>query len=63
MTRDNLLFAIIGILLGFIVGFIFASNIMQREAAMSSPSARTRTTARSPDSWGHYCVAKLGYAG
>ncbi|HJZ81186.1 MAG TPA: tetratricopeptide repeat protein [Pyrinomonadaceae bacterium] len=33
MTRDNLLFAIIGILLGFIVGFLLASNISQREAA------------------------------
>lgn len=33
MTRDNLLFAIIGILLGFIVGFLLASNITQREAA------------------------------
>lgn len=30
MTRDNLLFAIIGILLGFIVGFIFASTLSQR---------------------------------
>lgn len=41
MTRDNLLFAIIGILLGFIVGFIFASNILQREATVA-PTARTQ---------------------
>jgi Flp pilus assembly protein TadD len=33
MTRDNLLFAIIGVLLGFIVGFMFASNMSQRMAA------------------------------
>ncbi|HYX30122.1 MAG TPA: tetratricopeptide repeat protein [Pyrinomonadaceae bacterium] len=33
MTRDNLLFAIIGILLGFILGFLLATNITQREAA------------------------------
>ncbi len=33
MTRDNLLFAIIGLLFGFIVGFIFASTTLQREAA------------------------------
>lgn len=33
MTRDNLLFAIIGILLGFIGGFLLAGNITQREAA------------------------------
>jgi len=30
MTRDNLLFAIIGVLFGFIVGFLFASNMSQR---------------------------------
>lgn len=30
MTRDNLLFAIIGVLFGFIVGFIFASTMNQR---------------------------------
>ncbi|HKO60753.1 MAG TPA: hypothetical protein VJV03_06295 [Pyrinomonadaceae bacterium] len=33
MTRDNLLFAIIGVLFGFIVGFMFASNMSQRMAA------------------------------
>ena len=33
MTRDNLLFVIIGILLGFIGGFLLAGNITQREAA------------------------------
>ena len=32
MTRDNLLFAIIGVLFGFIVGFLFASNMSQRMA-------------------------------
>ncbi|MBC8029561.1 MAG: hypothetical protein H7Z16_05565 [Pyrinomonadaceae bacterium] len=38
MTRDNLLFAIIGVLLGFIIGFLFASNMSQRYAptALSS---------------------------
>jgi Flp pilus assembly protein TadD len=45
MTRDNLLFAIIGILLGFIAGFLLAGNISQREAAqragaMSAQSAQ-----------------------
>ena len=34
MTRDNLLFGIIGVLLGFIGGFLLAGNISQREAAM-----------------------------
>jgi tetratricopeptide (TPR) repeat protein len=30
MTRENLLFAIIGVLLGFIIGFIFSSTMSQR---------------------------------
>jgi tetratricopeptide (TPR) repeat protein len=41
MTRDNLLFIIIGVLFGFIVGFLFASTMNQRygpgaPAALSS---------------------------
>ena len=32
MTRENILFAIIGILLGFIVGFMLASSMSQRNA-------------------------------
>jgi tetratricopeptide (TPR) repeat protein len=34
MTRENLLFAIIGILLGFIVGFMSASVMSQKNAAV-----------------------------
>src|SRR4029079_12327528 len=37
MTRDNLLLAIIGILLGFIVGFIFASTMSQRYGPTTAP--------------------------
>lgn len=41
MTRDNLLFAIIGILVGFILGFLLASSTLQREAALrATPSAQ-----------------------
>ena len=32
MSRENILFAIIGVLLGFIVGFIFASSMSQKAA-------------------------------
>lgn len=39
MTRDNLLFAIIGLLFGFIVGFIFASTMSQRAAAPAAVSS------------------------
>ncbi|HXD29858.1 MAG TPA: tetratricopeptide repeat protein [Pyrinomonadaceae bacterium] len=48
MNRDNLLFTIIGLLLGFIVGFMFASSITQREA-MPTPSATARTQNLPPD--------------
>jgi tetratricopeptide (TPR) repeat protein len=34
MSRDNLLFAIIGILIGFIIGFMMANSILTREAAL-----------------------------
>lgn len=46
MTRDNLLFTIIGLLLGFIVGFMLASSITQREA---TPAAATRAQSLPPD--------------
>jgi tetratricopeptide (TPR) repeat protein len=39
MTRDNLLFAIIGILVGFILGFLLASSTLQREAALRAAPA------------------------
>jgi len=32
MSRENILFAIIGLLLGFIVGFMFASSMSQKAA-------------------------------
>lgn len=35
MSRENILFAIIGILLGFIVGFMFASSMSQKMATTS----------------------------
>jgi tetratricopeptide (TPR) repeat protein len=39
MNRENLLFAIIGLLLGFIVGFIFASSMSQKAAQTQTASA------------------------
>jgi len=42
MTRENLLFAIIGILFGFIVGFMFASTMNQRSAPVSASTADNR---------------------
>jgi tetratricopeptide (TPR) repeat protein len=39
MSRENLLFAIIGILLGFIVGFMFASSMSQKQASQQLAAA------------------------
>src|SRR5438477_6182343 len=41
MSRENLLFAIIGILLGFIVGFMFASSMSQK-VTMQQTTASTQ---------------------
>src|SRR6266550_9340893 len=48
MTRDNLLFAIIGVLLGFIVGFIFASTMSQRYG-QSGPTGMSASQNLPPD--------------
>jgi tetratricopeptide (TPR) repeat protein len=39
MNRENLLFAVIGLLLGFIVGFMFASSMSQKAAQTQTASA------------------------
>jgi Flp pilus assembly protein TadD len=49
MTRDNLLFAIIGILLGFIAGFLLAGNITQREAAQRAMTSSQSSQNLPPD--------------
>ena len=46
MSRENILFAIIGILLGFIVGFMFASSMSQK--AMQPAAAGTQLPADHP---------------
>src|ERR1041385_6197377 len=48
MTRDNLLFAIIGILLGFIGGFLLAGNIKQREAAQRAAPLSAQSSQNLP---------------
>ena len=40
MSRENLLFAIIGILLGFIVGFMLASSMSQKQASPLAASSQ-----------------------
>ena len=41
MTKDNIMFSIIGVLLGVIVGYVFATNIQQQEEARRAPGSRT----------------------
>ena len=48
MNRENLLFAIIGLLLGFIVGFMFASSMSQKVAQSQTASASQNLPADHP---------------
>jgi tetratricopeptide (TPR) repeat protein len=48
MTRDNLLFAIIGVLFGFILGFLFASTMMQRGPAAPTALSNSQMPADHP---------------
>jgi tetratricopeptide (TPR) repeat protein len=48
MNRENLLFAIIGVLLGFIVGFMFASSMSQKAAQTQSATASQNMPADHP---------------
>src|SRR5215207_6886323 len=48
MSRENLLFAIIGILLGFIVGFMFASSMSQKAATQQTAAGSQSLPADHP---------------
>ena len=48
MTRENILFAIIGILFGFIVGFMFASSMSQKQASQQATAASQSMPADHP---------------
>jgi tetratricopeptide (TPR) repeat protein len=48
MSRENLLFAIIGILLGFIVGFMWASSLSQKTASQQTAAATQSLPADHP---------------
>jgi tetratricopeptide (TPR) repeat protein len=40
MTKENILFAIIGVLLGVIVGYVFATNLNQQASMRRAPTSR-----------------------
>ena len=48
MNRENLLFAVIGLLLGFIVGFMFASSMSQKVAQTQMAAASQNLPADHP---------------
>lgn len=48
MTRENILFAIIGILMGFIVGFMLASSMSQRNAMQQAAATQQTMPADHP---------------
>lgn len=48
MTRENILFAIIGILLGFIVGFMLASSMSQKMATPQTAASSQQVPADHP---------------
>ena len=48
MNRENLLFAVIGVLLGFIVGFMFASTMSQKMAQTQMAGASQNLPADHP---------------
>ncbi len=60
MTRDNLLFAIIGMLLGFLVGFMFASNMSQRQPTPAAMARNQPMPADHPPIGGEGATANQG---
>jgi tetratricopeptide (TPR) repeat protein len=49
MNKDNILFGIIGVLLGFIIGFMFANSANQRAAAPPSTALTQQNSQLPPD--------------
>jgi hypothetical protein len=49
MNKENLLFSIVGVLLGFIVGFTFANAVNQRGNVTQSPQSGQQMTGLPPD--------------
>lgn len=49
MTKDNILFSVVGLLLGFIIGFMFANSANQRAAQPASAAQTQANPALPPD--------------
>jgi tetratricopeptide (TPR) repeat protein len=48
MTKDNILFAFVGVLLGFIIGFMFANNANQRAGLPPATAAMAQQNTQLP---------------
>ncbi len=49
MNKENILFGIVGLLLGLIVGFMFANNVNQKAALPPVPAAATKQNPNMPE--------------
>jgi tetratricopeptide (TPR) repeat protein len=59
MTKDNILFAVVGLLTGLIVGFIFANTLNERGAVSATPpSGEMRANSNMPP--GHPDIGAVG---
>src|SRR5256885_1662925 len=60
MNKENILFSVVGVLLGFIVGFAFANTVNQRGAAAPTAQSSQQTAGLPPD---HPPITGDGVAG
>ncbi|MBS1795594.1 MAG: tetratricopeptide repeat protein [Acidobacteria bacterium] len=58
MNKENILFGIVGLLLGLIVGFMFANNVNQKAAVQAAPQAAMKQNPNMPE--GHPDIAGGG---
>jgi tetratricopeptide (TPR) repeat protein len=49
MNKENTLFGIVGLLLGLIIGFMFANNVNQKAALTAAPNAATKQNPAMPE--------------
>jgi len=49
MNKENILFGIVGLLLGLIVGFMFANNVNQKSSVMTVPTTAMKQNSNMPE--------------
>jgi len=63
MNKENILFCVVGLLAGLIIGFIFANSVNQRAGATAVTTTATGMPANSSIPPGHPDVGSAGQAG